>query len=335
MSFIMVCFSQNIVSSVRESLINNLLLPHISPFESKQVFSHNNINSTVVLILAVSGGCDSVALFHSVIALTNSYANGQECTRFIHFEKEELSNVSMSSKSFFRIPCEIHVAHFNHKQRGANSDADERLVRRLCSEAGVPIHCYSWSELENDKSSNGVSASTFSQDAARKWRRRQMTALLASLVAESDNCSTDDKPLRWGAILTAHHRDDSEETILLKLLRGAHLTNLSGMENRSDAFQMNNDKQSIGYFSKPLLGVRKGDIVHYLKSNGFEWREDESNSENKYRRNKVRNQLMPLLCEIAGGEDALHVSRTYANLALLLYSSTSTRLTSSEKTVKP
>lgn len=277
--------------------------PHLTAFESKRGSFNDNINATMVLILAVSGGCDSVALFHSVIAITNSNENEEENARYIHLEKE-------GHESSLRVPCEVHVAHFNHEQRGDNSDEDEALVRRLCSEAGIPIHCYSWSELENDESFDTTATTSFSQDVARNWRRRQMTNLLASLVAGSDNCSTDEAPQRWGAILTAHHRDDSEETILLKLLRGAHLTNLSGMEDRSDAFEMNNGEQSIGYFSKPLLGVRKKDIVHYLKTNGFQWREDESNSENKYKRNKVRNQLMPLLCEIAGGEDALHVSWT-------------------------
>lgn len=283
------------MSSVRGSLRRNLFKPQVDDAETRLRFDVNN--STVVLLLAVSGGCDSVALFHSVLALTTKKESKGRMhkTRYLHLNMEDQESDESP------ILCELHVAHFNHKQRGASSDADEAFVKRLCTEAGIPFYSYSWSELNNTDS--------FSQDVARKWRRKQLVGLLKALVAEQCD-RNEDGSSRWGAILTAHHRDDSEETMLLKLLRGAHLTNLSGMEERSNGFQLNADEKyrSIGYFLKPLLGLRKNDIVDYLMTNNLEWREDESNAENKYKRNKVRNQLIPLLSEIAGGEDALHVS---------------------------
>merc|ERR1719401_150668 len=136
---------------------------------------------------------------------------------------------------------------------------------------------------------------------------------------------------RWGAILTAHHRDDADETILLKLLRGSHLTNLHSMDERSDGFDLRlihnaakdhaavahdvdaSPKSShLGYFAKPMLKIRKNDIKEHLMSNSMEWREDESNRSTKYKRNKIRNQLMPLLSEIVGGESALQ--KRFSNL---------------------
>lgn len=290
----------------------------------------NTINSTLVMLLGVSGGCDSVALFHSVIDLirledptnhcsTNTTSSSNmHALRYLYLDSEDMTSSNVTKRNdMFRISCELHVAHFNHEQRGENSDADEALVKRLCSEAGIPFHSYSWSEI---KSGSILETSTFSQDVARKWRRKKMIELLKTLVTNTNKVNADDSH-RWGAILTAHHRDDADETMLLKLLRGAHLTNLSGMEHRSSAFELrasHKASSSVGYFAKPLLGVRKQDIVDYLTSNNLEWREDESNSENKYKRNKVRNQLIPLLSEIAGGEDALHVS--FCLFHLLSYS---------------
>ena len=322
-------FLQKIISSVRESLTNNLVLTHLSQHKSIIESYPNSTSSAAVLLLAVSGGCDSVALFHSVLALTrqptshdnynDARLSKQDNTRKVRARCLYLD--SDDGKSLLRIPCELYVAHFNHEQRGENSDEDEALVRSLCNEANVPFYCYSWSDMTNDGSSVATTnLSTFSQDVARKWRRSQMIDLLTSLV--NDTNYNNSKANRWGAILTAHHRDDAEETVLLKLLRGAHITNLSGMEERSEGFELNapNNNHTIGYFAKPLLGVRKGDILDYLTRHGYAWREDESNSKNKYKRNMVRNQLIPLLCEIAGGEDALHVSCYMNDLNIVLNS---------------
>ncbi|KAL3781404.1 hypothetical protein HJC23_001607 [Cyclotella cryptica] len=313
-----------------ESLKVNLVKPHLeyaSTSNSLAYSTNEDIPSdppTLVLVLAVSGGCDSVALFHAVMAMTrlddidednifHSTDVSQQDSTVIQrhgmaqwYLYLDSADTATSKRDMVRIPCEIHVAHFNHEQRGENSDGDEALVRSLCSCRRVPFHRYSWSEMSNDDSSDSTNSSTFSQDVARKWRRTRLMELLSSLVTDPYNNSAGDSSQRWGAILTAHHRDDAEETILLKLLRGSYLTNLSGMEDRSDGFQLNTPKKSqLGYFAKPLLGIRKAEIVDYLTAQGLEWREDESNSQDKYKRNKVRNQLIPLLSELAGGEDAL------------------------------
>ena len=297
--FLLYFINKKIVSSVQESLRSNLILPHLAQYGP----------STLILLLAISGGCDSVALFHSLLTLTRlEITELTPAIRYLHLDpKDAIQSNSSSGNAALSVPCELHVVHFNHEQRGENSDKDEALVKNLCAEAQVPFHRYLWSERINDNSIDATNSSTFSQDVARKWRREQMTELLTSLVTRS-NC--DSTPCMSGAILTAHHRDDAEETILLKLLRGSHLTKLSGMEDVSNGFVLNSagTDDSIGYFAKPLLAVRKKDILDYLIKHGFEWRDDESNKENKYKRNKVRNQLIPLLSDLAGGEDAFQVS---------------------------
>jgi len=259
-----------------------------------------------VLLLAVSGGSDSVALFHAVTALlrTTNDVSTNYTTTYLN-----LDNYGNDVKE---IKCELHVAHFNHEQRGDSSDGDEAFVRRLCIERDIPFHNYFWSDEDfssakverNDE--DEMSSNSFTQDIARKWRRRKLRDLLSELVLQT-NISTKSET-NWGAILTAHHRDDSDETILLKLLRGAHLSNLRGIEPISkidlstDAFS---PSTCVGYFAKPMLQLRKKGITKFLESNALEWREDESNATNKYKRNKVRNELMPLMRELAGGENAL------------------------------
>lgn len=331
----------NIVSSVRDSLIYDLIHPHLG----RSLPTSNSVNSniakdgngddvpTLVLVLAVSGGCDSIALFYSTLALTrgnwkqtdvNRGDNGAEKNQrlWLHLGVDDAN----SELNVFKVPCKFHVAHFNHKQRGESSDGDETFVRKMCTQNKIPFHSYSWSEEEfsqeimsmpaseiadgddrleapNHKTNNSVS---FTQDVARNWRRRKLKELLSSLVCAPIATSCPD--IGWGAILTAHHRDDADETILLKLLRGSHLTNIRGMDARSDGFgiPLEDGSSTIGYFAKPMLKIRKHHIMKYLSSNSLEWREDDSNNSSKYKRNKIRNELVPLMSEIAGGDHALH-----------------------------
>ena len=327
-----------LVSSVRDSIRCDLVQSHlgtISSYNTKNAKSNcdDDFPTTLVLVLAVSGGCDSIALFHSILAsveydeqqITNTsdddddnttkYVNNSQM--WLHLGKVE-SNAKKQNeedKVDIRIPCELHVAHFNHEQRDASSDGDEIFVKNLCIENGVPFHSYAWSEEFKIDSKNLLADDesypdrpSFTQETARKWRRRKLKQLLSDIVlspnlmtSSSDGSNTN----RWGAILTAHHRDDADETIMLKLLRGSHLTNLWGMDARSDRFDIRESCDNVGYFAKPMLNVRKNHIVEYLTSNSFKWREDESNASSKYKRNKIRNELIPLLSEISGGDNAL------------------------------
>ena len=297
-----------IIPSVRSSLRDDLILPHLDTMSTIKGEGGQEI-ATVVLLLAVSGGSDSVALFHAVSALLRKNTGGSTHRTTLSLNLDNRENFVEE------VPCEIHVAHFNHEQRGDSSDKDEAFVQRLCVERGIPFHNYFWSDEEctcaqvGGNYGEGISTNAFTQDIARKWRRRKLKDLLADLVLNTNNetvCETH----RWGAILTAHHADDSDETILLKLLRGSHLSNLRGIEARSEMFNLTKEGYSVffagvGYFAKPMLQLRKNDIAEFLNSNAFEWREDESNATNKYKRNKVRNELIPLMRDLAGGEHAL------------------------------
>jgi len=88
--------------------------------------------------------------------------------------------------------------------------------------------------------------------------------------------------------------------------------NMENDRNVHRANRLSNPRSSVGYLAKPMLKIRKKHIADHLTSNSLEWREDESNSSSKYKRNKIRNELMPLLSEIAGGDHALQ--KRFSNL---------------------
>lgn len=250
----------------------------------------------LLLLLAVSGGCDSIALFHSIMQITqyNSKRKRREKNGYGMLDLSLYMHHAIGSTQN-KIPVRIEVVHFDHCQRD-ESFIDRTFVRTLCEENDIPFHCFNWdAEVE-------ASSVTFSQESARDWRQKRSMELLDSIaVCESD------RP--YGIILTAHHKDDSEETILLKLLRGVHITNISGI-SPINIRSYHDHKNAL--FGKPLLHVRKREIVRFLETRDIDWREDGSNSSNKYMRNRVRNELLPLVKDLVGGESALE--KRLANL---------------------
>ena len=155
---------------------------------------------------------------------------------------------------------QLHILHFHHGLR-EESDEEARFVQDLSQRLNLEFHLRTTRDFQSETS--GL------QEKARNWRRTEALKLREEIRADS--------------ILTAHHAEDQLETWLLKWLRGAHLSGLQGM-SRSDP-----------PFIRPLLDFRKNMLSDFLKENGFEWREDASNQDSKYLRNRVRNELLPLL----------------------------------------
>jgi tRNA(Ile)-lysidine synthase len=228
-------------------------------------------NHDMKILLSVSGGCDSIALFYSILELVEQNKDG---SFYISFHDNH------------HIQCEIHVVHFDHGQRGESSQGDRLYVEQICKQYGIPFHAYFW----NDENHGGAlsNSAQFSQERARNWRIYETQLLMERIKRQKET----------GIIVTAHHRDDVEETVLMKMLRGVHITNISGMDVLRQA------KEGI-YFVKPLLNVRKKDLEGFLLQKEVSWREDESNTSNKYLRNRVRNELIPLLHDIIGGQEIL------------------------------
>ncbi len=161
-----------------------------------------------------------------------------------------------------KIPCT--VAHLNHGLRGAESDADEAFVRSLADTLGLPIV---------DKTAN------VQQLAGSSGQSIEMAARQArhDFFAEFEN----------SVIALAHHADDQAETFILKLARGAGTEGLGGMNYAQDLGSVR--------LIRPMLNIPRSSIVEWLKENNISWREDASNSDKAFLRNRVRHAVLPTL----------------------------------------
>jgi len=162
----------------------------------------------------------------------------------------------------------LAVAHFNHQLRGEQSVADEAFVAELAKE-------YSLEFFAGGADVRGyASGSKLGIEAAGRRLRYQWFARLANEQG-------------FNSVATAHTSDDQTETVLLKFLRGAGTRGLAGIYpvvNRDGA-----------HIVRPLLCVSRGELEVYLAALGQTWREDESNLDRHFLRNRVRHDLLPLL----------------------------------------
>lgn len=155
----------------------------------------------------------------------------------------------------------VHVVHVNYHKRGKDSDLDQQLVEETCS-----LNHFECTVFDFDPST--VNSSNF-QEAARDFRFQKFE----QISAKYDN----------SAIVLAHHADDQVETFFMNLVRGAGILGLSAIPIV---------RKSI---VRPFLNTSKVDLIAYAKQHGITWREDFSNSESNYARNKWRNEFIPLI----------------------------------------
>lgn len=214
--------------------------------------------------VAVSGGADSVALLRLLLDL-----------------RAQLGVV-------------LAVVHFNHQLRGEESEGDEALVRSLASEHDLEFH------------GDTADTRTYAQErgcgieaAARELRYSFFRKLLPP------NLNTLDR------IATAHTMDDQAETVLMRFTRGAGTRGLAGIhptlfDRTSDAGlaasggpnsqrPQPNDHIPTTAVVRPLLEFRRAQLRHYLRRAAQAWREDASNQDMAFARNRIRQEVMPKL----------------------------------------
>jgi tRNA(Ile)-lysidine synthetase-like protein len=153
-----------------------------------------------------------------------------------------------------------HVCHLNHRWRGKASDADAQFVRALAGKLGVPATI-------------GSRTVGHGEAVARRARLE-----FFERVSKKTGIRT---------LVLAHTADDQAETVLMRLIRGAGPTGLAGMaaERRLGTLRV----------VRPLLAVTRAEILEYLKARRLKWREDASNADVRFLRNRVRHVLLPLL----------------------------------------
>lgn len=172
----------------------------------------------------------------------------------------------------------LSAAHLHHGIRGHDADADREFVRALCSRLVLPLH-----EAEADVPAAAAASSETLEKAARNARLRFFATLLANRTADR--------------VATAHTADDQAETVMMKLIRGAWTEGLGGIAPtlQVDAEGRPCREAGVGSVVRPMLGVGREQVIAFLKSRNQDWREDATNADPAFTRNRVRAQLMPLL----------------------------------------
>lgn len=191
--------------------------------------------------VAVSGGADSVALLLLL---------------------EDLRE---------RLGIQLAVLHFNHRLRGAESDADEDFVRELAKAHGLDFHV--------DHANVAAEAKTVRanlEDTARRLRYAFFERVIAAGQATR--------------VAVAHTADDQAETVLAHILRGTGLAGLGGIYPVSWPLA-----GTAGAVIRPLLEIRRNDLREYLRSKKQHWREDATNLDLTRTRARIRHVLLPLL----------------------------------------
>ena len=175
----------------------------------------------------------------------------------------------------------LSVAHVNHKLRGEESDEDERFVAELARRYDLELHTHE-APLDPDRDS-GIEA------AARKLRYD----FFRQLAREN----------RAAKFATAHSLDDQAETVLLRIFRGTGIRGLSGIHPRLILTEDVEDEQrgrALAEVVRPLLQFRRAELQEFLHQQGQSWREDSSNRDLGFLRNRVRHILLPVLRENFG-----------------------------------
>ncbi len=225
---------------------------------------------------AVSGGIDSVSLLRLLLEL-----------------RSELGIV-------------LSVVHFNHKLRGVESDGDEQFVANLAREHQLEFFC-DGDDVAGHARDEGISLET----AARQLRYGFFRYLIEQGASDIPQIQTPTSgndsqsggarvsgnfemaSVRLNKIVTGHTLDDQAETVLMRLIRGAGMRGLGAVHPRITV--EGEDGHVCGEMLRPLLATRRKELQSYLQDIGQRWREDVTNEDEKFTRNRIRKLVLPVL----------------------------------------
>lgn len=203
------------------------------------------------VIVAFSGGADSVTLLHALHSL------GYTCI----------------------------AAHCNFHLRGDESDRDQRFCTTFAESLGIPLEIAHF-DIGTYRRDSRISV----EMACRETRYRWFDTLMSRHNAI--------------ALAVGHHRDDNVETVMLNMLRASGVRGLSGMRPRN------------GNIIRPMLSLTRSDIEGYVRDCGLEYVTDSTNRENEFRRNRLRNIILPQLRgTFPGSDEAIDASARHCRMA--------------------
>ena len=197
------------------------------------IHQENLFHSTQRILLAVSGGADSMLMLHL----------------------------------FTNAGFPVAVAHCNFGLRGSKSDGDEQFVSEYCDQHNLDCHVKHFN-TEEFAIEQGISIEMAARDLRYDWFNE---------LFEKHG---------YDYIATAHHQDDVIETFLINLSRGSGIKGLSGIQPKS------------GFIIRPMLFTNRIEILEYCSQMKIEYRTDSSNLDTVYKRNLIRQQILPLLEQI-------------------------------------
>ncbi|AMJ42298.1 tRNA lysidine(34) synthetase TilS [Anaerotignum propionicum] len=158
----------------------------------------------------------------------------------------------------------ITAVHVHHGLRGEEADRDRNFVQEICQEWKIPCKVYYFDVSKEAK--------------ARRLGTEEAGRLLRYEAFEQER--------QGGMIAVAHNKNDQGETVLMRLCRGAGVSGLTGIRPVRE------------FIIRPLLFCTRKEIEEYCQDKGLSYCEDSTNRENNYTRNRIRNQVLPLLEEI-------------------------------------
>lgn len=196
---------------------------------------------------------------------------------------------------FIALKKEYHldliVVHINHNLRGSQGDEDQAFVEQLCER--YQVKCFVYSEQVKEESSRRKKSL---EETGRELRKE---AFQKEVMREWRGSGKERQSIK---IATAHHGNDNVETFLMNLMRGTGITGLSGMKPKN------------GEYIKPLLCMKRKEIEAYLEENHTSFCVDESNYDTVYIRNKIRNQIIPMMEEGVNIQTTAHIEAVMKEL---------------------
>ena len=241
------------------------------------VEKHNLIGRDDRVLLALSGGVDSMVLAKLLLLSQQTTDNGQQTSS----ATQQLGNSATQQLNLVTEPVEVPTAnsqqptansqlafaHCNFHLRGDDSNRDEKFVTEFAKENDIPIFIKHF-DTEKYAKENSLSIEMAARELRYAWFKE---------LKETHN---------FNKVALAHHGDDQIETFFINFLRGSGIKGLKGMKPQND------------FYIRPLLWSNRNEIETFAKENGIQWVEDYTNQETVYLRNKIRHNIIPVFDEM-------------------------------------
>lgn len=237
---------------------------------------NNLFNRGDRVLVALSGGADSVSLLVGLCELWGGSGEGMPL-------------------------FDVYAYHLNHMLRGDAADEDQRFVEELCGRLGVELFCE-----KKDVSKMAEDAGLSFEDMGRRLRyeglARAVGAIKDDARLDGEKSGLGRKALADGVcsacahgprvlVATGHHAGDVAETFLMNVLRGSGLSGLCSIAMRTERLVKLDGGRVRLQLVRPLLPFFKSELEGYLRERGESWREDATNEDTRYFRNRIRSLL--------------------------------------------